>query len=79
MLQQALKQIEEMGGETVQTLATIVIAPFLTELDPSVPFSNPRDWNYSRLLLMILWKIFKKFHTDGYLEIAWNRWSRCQD
>ena len=59
MLQQALKQIEAMGGETVQPLATIVIAPFLTEWDPSVPFSTPRDWNSSRLSLMILWKIFK--------------------
>ena len=79
MLQQALKKIEAMGGETVQPLATIVIAPFLKEWYPSVHLSTPRDWNYSRLLLMILWKIFKIFHTDGYLEIAWNWWSRCRD
>ena len=46
MLQQALKQIEAMVGETVQPLATIVIATFLTEWDPSVPFSTPRYWNY---------------------------------
>ena len=29
MLQQSIKQIEAMGGETVQPLATIVIATFL--------------------------------------------------
>ena len=40
MLQQALKKIEPMGVEAVQPLATIVIAPFLTEWDPSVPFST---------------------------------------
>ena len=59
MLQQALKQIEAMGGEKLQPLATIVIVPFLTEWDSSVYFSTPSGWNYSRLLLMILWKIFK--------------------
>ena len=72
ILQQSLKQIEAMGGETVQPLATIVIAPFLTDWDPSVPFSSPRGWNSSILLLMILWKYSKVFHTDGYPEIAWN-------
>ena len=59
MLQQALKQIEDIGGEKVQPLATIVIDTFLTEWSPSVPFSTPRDWNSSRLSLMTLWKIFK--------------------
>ena len=48
MLQQYRKQIEAMGVDTVQTLATIVIAPFLTEWDPSFTFSTPRDWNSSR-------------------------------
>ena len=60
MLQNVLKQIDTMGGETVQPIATIVISPLLKEWDPSVPFSNPRDWNYSRLLLMIMWKTFRK-------------------
>ena len=59
MLKQSLKIIESMGGDMVQPLATIVIANFLTEWDPSVTLSTPRDWNYSILLLMILWKIFK--------------------
>ena len=36
ILQEALKQIEDMGVETVQPLATILIAPFLTEWDPRV-------------------------------------------
>ena len=40
MIQQALKKIEAMGVDTVQTLAAIVIAPFLTEWYPSVPFST---------------------------------------
>ena len=66
MLQQALKQIEDIGGETVQPLATIVIDTFLEEWDPRVPFSTPKDWNSSRLLLMILWEIFKNIlHTDS--------------
>ena len=38
MLQQALKQIESMGRETIQPQATILIASFLTEWDPRVPF-----------------------------------------
>ena len=79
MLKQAFKQIEAMGVETVQPLETIVIAPFLTEWDPSVTFSTPRDWNSSRFSLMILWKCSKIFHTDSYLEIAWNWWSICRD
>ena len=60
----------------VQPLATILIDSFLTEWDTSVPFSTPRDWNYSRFLLMIFGKSSRIFHTDGYLEIAWNQWSR---
>ena len=54
MLQQAIKQIEAMGGETVQTLAIIAIDPFLTEWDPSIHLSTQRDFNSSRLMLMIL-------------------------
>ena len=79
MLQQTLKQIEAMGVETVQQLATIVIAPFLTEWNPIVPFSNPRDCNSSRFSFMTLWKIFKNI---SYLWLPVNRldwWSRCQD
>ena len=68
-----------MGGDTVKPLATIVIAPFLTEWAPSVTFSTPKDWNSSRLLLIILQKIFKIFHTDGYPEISWNWWSIFRD
>ena len=59
MLQQALKQIEAMGGETVQPLATIDIAPFLSEWDPIIHLSTTRDYNSSILMLMILCKIFK--------------------
>ena len=59
MLQQDLKQIEAMGGDTVQPLKTIVISPLLTQGDSSVTFSTPRDLNYSGLLSMIMWKIFK--------------------
>ena len=69
MLQQALKQIEAMVGETLQPLETIVIHPFLTVWDPSVTLSNPREWNSSRLLLMILWKIFKNI---SYLWLPGN-------
>ena len=38
MLQPALRQIEDMSGETVQTLATMILAPFITEWVPSIPF-----------------------------------------
>ena len=55
MLQQALKEIEAMSVETVKPLATILIAPFLTGWAPSFPFSTPREWDYSILLLIILW------------------------
>ena len=55
----ALKQIEYMCVDTVQPLATIVVAPFPKDWDPSVPFSTPRYWNSSRLLLIIMWEIFK--------------------
>ena len=48
-----------MGGEKVQPLETIAIDPFLTDWDPIVPLSTPREWNYSRFSLMVLWKIFK--------------------
>ena len=74
MIQQALKQIETMGGEMVQPLATIVIALLPTEWSPSVHLSTPRDWNYSRLSLMICGKNSKIFHTDSYPEIARNWW-----
>ena len=37
------KQIDTIGGETVQPLATIVIDPFLIECAPREPFSTPRD------------------------------------
>ena len=57
-----------MDGETVQPIATILISPFLKEWYPRVTFSNPSDWNYSRLALMILWKYSNIFHTDGYPE-----------
>ena len=69
VLQQALLKIEAMGGEMVQPLATIVIAPFLTEWESSVTFSNTRDWNSSGFLLMILWKIFKNL---SYLWLPGN-------
>ena len=38
ILQQSIKKIEAMGGETIQPLETIVIALFLTGWDPSVHF-----------------------------------------
>ena len=43
MLQQDLKQIQAVGVDMVKPLATIMIAPFLTEWDPIVPFSTTRD------------------------------------
>ena len=59
VLQPALRQIEAMGEETVQTVATMIISPFLIEWTPSIPFSTQSAWKWSKLSLMTLWNIFR--------------------
>ena len=54
MLQLDLRQIEAMGIEAVQPVATMVIPTFLIEWAPSIPFSTLSSLNQSNISLMAL-------------------------
>ena len=54
MLHAARKQIDAIGGETVQPVDTMVIAPFLVEWAPREPMLTPCDSNSGRFSLMTL-------------------------
>ena len=79
MLQPSLRQIESMGGETVQSVATMVIVTFLIEWATRIPFSISSACKQSKLSLMVLWNILEIYRTESCLEIADNLWLRCQD
>ena len=68
-----------MGGETVQSVATMVIATFLIEWATSIPFTTPSACKQSKLSLVTLWNILEIYRTDSCLGIADNLWLRCQD
>ena len=79
MLQPSLRQIEAMGVETVQSVATMVIVTFLIEWATRIPFSTSSACKQSKLSLMVLWNILEIYCTESCLEIADNLWLRCQD
>ena len=42
-------------------------------------FINSKGLEFFKIVVNDSVENTKKFHTDGYLEIAWNRWTRFQD